>query len=105
MLAAEEERKANARKKKKGKKAVKQIMSQLFHHQRSMSADRIDKMGLATKKKSAGQSSSAMTEAAKKLIPPSLLNQPLPVVNQNRQNGLSRDKYCKTFSSVARLKC
>jgi len=62
-------------------------MSQLFHHQRSFSADRIDKIGLTTKKKNATTAANnSASDAARKLIPPSMLNPPAPVQNQNGQN-------------------
>ena len=90
LQAAEEERRNKSGKKKKGKKAVKQIMSHLFHHQRSVSADRIDKLGLPAgnkKKAIASTTNNAATptsEAARKLIPPSMLN---PLVPAHQQNG------------------
>jgi hypothetical protein len=67
----------DCRKKKKGTKAVKQIMSHLFHHQRSLSADRIDKIGSPSKKKS--------DAAGRKLIPPSVL---ASAAASQGQNGL-----------------
>jgi hypothetical protein len=96
LQAAEEERRNKSGKKKKGTKAVKQIMSHLFHHQRSVSADRIDKVGLPVNKKKSAMAppTSNYSEAARKLIPPSMLNPPAPVQQQNgtgqsRQNLIS----------------
>ena len=88
LQAAEEERRNKSGKKKKGKKAVKQIMNHLFHHQRSVSADRIDKVGLPANKKKASvgttNNSASSSEAARKLIPPSMLH---PLVPAQQQNG------------------
>ena len=95
MLAAEAERRTKAGKKSRGKKAVKNIMSHLFHHQRSQSADRIDKIGIGgarltdrngtAKKKSAVSSTTTngANDFAKKFIPMSLLPPPAPVQSIN----------------------
>jgi len=97
MLAAEAERRQKSGKKSRGKKAVKNIMSHLFHHQRSQSADRIDKIGLGSKltfdrngtskKKSPSSATTSTTtttnDVARKFIPMSLLPPPAPVQSQN----------------------
>ena len=98
MVAAEAERRQKSSgKKSRGKKAVKNIMSHLFHHQRSQSADRIDKIGLSSKltldrngtsKKKSPTSATSTTstttnDVARKFIPMSLLPPPAPVQSQN----------------------
>jgi len=112
MAAAEEERRQKSGKKKRGKKAVKHLMSHLFHHQRSVSADRIDKIGLVgrlgdrngtNKKKPAAAASTTSTmssnDVARKFIPMSLLPPPAPVQSQNGNNINNRQSSSNSLAS------